>query len=469
MTQQSITVERPAARSARPVLTGLLWIVSVALLLGLLVQVAYQLLSPLPAHRLLIVKDIPLPGAFGGPQAEQNPLAPGVSVVSEHFDFQALDPVTHQLFIAHYGVNPDKLSLMPSVLLPRGATKDPRWDGNIVVFDTLRNQVAARIDVPHIAGIAVASDLHKVYAANADDNIVYAIDERTLKPTPIQLDDNESPDAVSYDPTDHRVFVSDPGTVPNTSNPQNIDAKNENVTVIDARTDTVVAKINIGKLPLLAGENPRTTSRDGRDVPAFGADRVPLFGYSVGHNVYDEALHRVFVTTQILPDATLDTPIVPLRAGEIMAIDPVAAKVVRRVLLPPTCASPHGMAIDTQQQLAFIACTEVDADRSLKANLVRVDLHSMSVIRAEPKDMLLAPGPDIVALDRTQHVLFVACKGGVSVFDERPGAFRKLGDYRLGKGTHTIAIDEATQYIYFPIYAGGRPIMRIAQYYASGA
>lgn len=473
MTQQSATTARPTVWNAPKLLSWLMRAASLGLLASVLVLVAYRIATPSPPHRLLLIGDVPLPGALGNPHLEHDPLAPGVGVVSDHFDFQALDPLTHQLFVAHYGVNSDKLSFIPRDQLPPGAKPDPQYDGNIVVFDTLRNQVVARIDVPHIAGIVVAPDLHKVFAANADDNKVYAIDERTLVPTAIELGDNETPDAVSYDPIDQRIFVSDTGSVAKTTtgnNPDNNpDPGTENIAVIDARTDRVIDKINIGKLPILPGENPPTTTEHGREVPALNGHGAPRFGYSVGHNAFDAPLHRLFVTTQILPDANLDNPITPLRSAELMAIDPVTAAVVQRTLLPQTCVTPHGMTIDTEQQVAFIACIEVDATRHLIANLARVDLQSMRVIAASPSQMRLAPGPDIVALDHALHLLFVACKGGVSVFDEHAGSFHKLGDYHLGKNTHTIAIDETTHEIYIPIIAGGRPVMRIAQYYAGGA
>jgi DNA-binding beta-propeller fold protein YncE len=92
----------------------------------------------------------------------------------------------------------------------------------------------------------------------------------------------------------------------------------------------------------------------------------------------------------------------------------------------------------------------------------------MTVIPADPMQERLATAPDIVLLDVKYNVIFVACKGGISVFDEKAGEFHKLGDYLLGKGTHTIAIDEQTQYIYLPQFAGGRPILRIGQYNPRG-
>ncbi len=358
------------------------------------------------------------------------------------------------LFIAHTGPNPSKLRRAHIAY-------NPATDGHIIVFDTARQRLIGRVNIPHVTGLVIASDLRRVYASDADDNIVYAIDENTLAFTPIHVGDNKSPDAISYDPTDHRVFVSDLGAPAHPDKTANVDRDNQDLVVIDALSDRVIAKISIGNLPKLAGER----------APTVKGSNIPLFGYGLGHSQYDSAQRRVFLTTQILPDADSPNPNIlpPPGTGELMEIDPIAAKVIQRTQLPATCITPHGMALDTVQEVAFIACVDFDVASGIPPNLARVDLRTMRVIPADPQAMRLAPSPDIVALDHTAHVLLVGCKGGISVFDERAGAFHKLGDYQMGSNTHSIALDEATQYVYLPINAGGRPVLRIARYNPSGA
>ncbi len=447
-----------AARSRRfptgTVFTWLMGIASFSLLIYLLAHVAYQIIVPPPAQRILFVQDIPLPSGLGPTSpGTTDPLAPGVQQDFDHFDFQALDPPTHRLFIAHTGPSPDLLDLAHTPF-------DPKYDGHIIVFDTQQVKVIARIDIPQVAGVVDALDLRKVFAADAENNIVYAIDVNTLKTTPIQLDDNESPDAISYDPVDHRIFVSDPGAPADPTKTLNVDRHNQNVTIIDAIQDKVIAKVNLGLLPLLPDEK----------APVTQPGNIPTYGYDVGHNKYDPTLKRVFVTTQVLPNADAPNPFIlpPPGTGELVAIDPITGAILKRLRLPDTCSTPHGMDIDNDQQVAFIACTDFDADRNLFENLVRVDLTTMTVIPTNPTKARLAVGSDIVLIDHPLHILFVACKGGISVFDERAGAFHKLGDYILGKGTHTIAIDEQTQELYLPQFAGGRPILRIGRYNPNG-
>jgi hypothetical protein len=451
MAEQIIT---PGRRSRTgKVLPWLIGIVCFGLLAYMLVETAIQIVIPPPALRLVLVQDIPVPSVLPAkflpfvknvPQKE-DPLAPGVAVRFDHFDFQALDPLTGLLFIAHTGPAPDKYALINPAFK---AKKDSQFDGHVIVFDTRQNKVVGRVDVPQIAGIVAAPDLGRVYAADANDNIVYAIDERTLKATEIPIGDNESPDAIEYDQADQKVFVSDVGI----ANPDNIDPKNQNIAVIDIHTNKVT-KINVGHLPKLPGESAALVK----------------FGYDIGHNRYDPVLQRLFVTIQQLTDqsgAIIQNP--PPGTGELVSIDPISQKVIGRVQLPKTCGIPHGMIIDADQHTAFIACTEVDPGSHLVQNLVRVNVQSMTVI-PDPL-LLLASKPDIVVLDHPLHIILVGCVAGVSVFDESGGHLRKLGDYILGKNTHTLAIDEKTQLIYLPLAdIGGRPTIRIARYNANGA
>ncbi len=461
MAKKSKTSPDSKSSGVGRVLILLLGIASFGILAYLLVEVAYQFVVPPPAHRLLFVQDIPLPSGLANNAQQASSLKPGVALDFDGFDFQAYDPPTHRLFVAHTGPNPDLMMLAHTKF-------DPQYDGHIIVFDTRQDKIIARVNIPQVAGIVIAPDLRKVYAADAQNSIVYAIDVNTFKTTPIQLDDNESPDAMSYDPVDHRIFVSDPGAPVDDKVSLNPDKKNLNVTVIDALTDKVITKVNLGLLPLLPGENVQTVANAPK-VPVESGN-IPKYGHDVGHNKYDAGLQRVFVTSQVLPNGDDPNPLLlpPPGTGELIAIDPVNATIVQRIVLPVSCSTPHGMDIDTDQQIAFIACTDFDSARNLFQNLLRVDLRTMTVISTAPVNVRLAGGPDIVLIDHSQHVLFVACKGGISVFDEKAGEFKKLGDYVLGKGTHTIAIDEQTQEIFLPQLSGGIPILRIGRYNPNG-
>lgn len=435
-----------------------LWIsgiVSFSLLGYFFLQVAHQIVVPPPASRLVLIQDIPLPdGLF--PNAK-NPLAPGVEEMFDGFDFQTYDAASHRLFIAHTGPGPD--------LLAQANIKfDPKNDGNVVVFDTQLSKVIARLPLTQVAGVIDAPDLHKIFAAGVDPDAngvdsIFDIDTNTLQFHVIHLTLNESPDALTYDSVDHRIFVSDPAAPPDITGPQNPDRHLMDVAVINALNDQVIKRINFGLLPLLPGEVAPT---DPANIPAYGHD--------VGHSGYDPTLGHVYVTTQINPNADDPNPYIlpPPHTGEFAAINAATMQIDQRIQLPAYCSTPHGMTVDPVQHVAFVACTDFDATTGLFENLIRIDLHTMTVIPANPNTMRLAPGPDLVRLDASAHLLFVASAGGITIFDETPGNFHRLGAYIVGKQTHTIAINEQTQEMYFPMFSGGRPILRIEHYNPNG-
>ncbi|MEO9030384.1 MAG: hypothetical protein ABI413_16385 [Ktedonobacteraceae bacterium] len=423
----------------------------------LLFAVAYQMIIPPPASRLVLVQDIPLPSGLG-PGNSKNPLAPGIQVDFDGMDFQTYDAASHRLFIAHSGPSPDLMDLAHTKY-------DIHSAGHVVVFDTQQDKVIARIPLPQVAGVIDAPDLHKVFAGGIDPNdpnavdTIYDIDVNTLQFHAIHLIAGESPDAITYDPTDHRIFVSDPGAPPTLTGPQNPDRKLMNIVVIDAITDKILTRINFGSLPLLSGEK----------APANPAN-IAAFGYDVGHSDYDAGLRHVYVTSQVLPDADNPDPYIlpPPHTAEFISINAVTMQIDKRITLPAYCGTPHGMAVDAEQHVAFAACTDFDAASGLYANLIRINLQTMTVIPADPTTMRLAPAPDIVRVDHSAHLVFMACAGGVTIFDETPGKFHRLGTYEIGKGTHSIAINEQTQEMYFTIFAGGLPILRIARYNPNG-
>src|SRR5690349_14068612 len=143
-----------------------LGIVSIFACLFLLLQMAIQFLMPPPKHHLQLIRDIPLPSSLPDRfRTAQNPTALGAAESFDHFDFQALDEQNHLLFIAHSGPSPDREQLVNPKFNP---DTDAKTDGNIIVFDMLQQKVLALLPVPQVAGITVAQDIHKVYAADAN-------------------------------------------------------------------------------------------------------------------------------------------------------------------------------------------------------------------------------------------------------------------------------------------------------------
>ncbi len=412
----------------------LMWVLSTGLLAFLVISLVMRFATPVPLYRLKVVEDIPLPSAlaYANPTG-QNPLMPGLAARFDHFDFQALDPQTHLLFIAHSGPPADRAAAA-------GDTIDEKHDGNIVVFDTLQNKVVGLVDVPQTTGIAVATGTGWVYASDANDSIIFGINEQTLQTVQIPLKNMlDSPDAMAYDPVDHRMFVSDPGA-PISRSDLNVAPANQNVAVIDVLHNTLVTEIPIGV------HRP--------------------YGDDVGHVQYDITSHRVFVITRPLPNQNLmPVPVKP--PSYINVIDPTLPipKVVSQIKLPDTCVGPHGFVVDSDQEIGFVVCRET-------YSVARVNLRTLQPF---PDAVLLRLPPstcDIARLDHPSHLLFIGCTVGIAIFDESPGKWASLGyQYVGGSSNHTIAINENTQNIeiYVPLASlGNRPVLRVVQYNPNG-
>lgn len=430
MAQQSVASEPSKRFGVGRIVWWLYVLVSLALLLFLIVSEVIRFSTPAQLHRLQIVQDIPLPDALPDPhRTPQNPFAAGQAQRFDHFDFQSFDPATHLLFMVHTGPNPDK-----EAAILHNPNFDARTDGNVVVFNTLLNKVVGLVNIPQSAGVLVAPNVGKVFVGDVADGIIYVFNEQSPFNilAKIQLDPLDGPDAIEYDPVDHRIFVGDPGVAANPDN-ANTALKNQNVAVIDAVTNRLIGKIPLGL--------------------------HPPFGDDVGHIQFDSVTHRIFVVTLPLQDQNLNLPAKP--PAFLAVIDPISLKTLTRIRLPDACLVPHGVVIDAQQREAFVACVN-------SQNLVRVNLLTMQPFSEPP--LPVAFNPDIVRLDHSQHLLFVGCAGGISIFDASGKGLKKLGDYFLGGGSHhTVAIDEATQLIYLPQPSvGDRPILRVIKYIPNG-
>ncbi len=432
------TISQSLINVKKGIFTCLVWAVCLGTLAILTVRIAVRFATPPAPHRLVFVQDIPLPGALPDSyRTKEHPLAPGVAVLFDHFDFQVLDPRTHLLFIAHSGPSPDREQQVNPHFDP---DTDAKNDGNIVVFDTVQKKVVGLLNIPQVAGITLASDLQKVYAADSYDNIVYAINEHTLRAIPIELQENDRPDSLGYDQSDHLIFVSDAGAPANPEESKVIDQENQNETIINVLTDQVIARIPLG----VDGE----------------------WGDNVGHVRFDSGLHRAFVVVQQLsnPDDPNPNVLPPPGTAWLVEIEPLARlhPIVTRLKLPYACITPHGMAIDTEQHIAFIACIN-----ETPPSLVRVDLQTMQVIAEAPWP--LPARPDILALDRPLHLLYVACETGIAIFQIDGRSLKWLANYIPGVNTHTIAVNEETHEVYVPLVrVGNRPVLRILRYNPNG-
>ncbi|HVZ80020.1 MAG TPA: YncE family protein [bacterium] len=198
------------------------------------------------------------PSSFLQPQ-QDIPLTGGTS----RFDYQAFDPDTGSLFIAHMGA------------------------GQIVVFNTRTNRVEATLaGYPGVTGLLYVPELHRVYASVTRSHQVVVLDTEHLREI-ARVPAGNFPDGMAYVPDTHEIYVSDEiggeetiinvvknvrvasiplgGEVGNTRfDPINhwvwtaVEAKNE-LAAIDPKTRQVVKVV-----PLHGGDHPHGLYLDGR-------------------------------------------------------------------------------------------------------------------------------------------------------------------------------------------------------------
>jgi DNA-binding beta-propeller fold protein YncE len=263
----------------------------------------------------------------------------------------------------------------------------------VVVFNTLTHQIVGRIgDVRHVHGVLAVPELKRVYASATGTDEVVAIDEDRLAVV-ARMPGGTYPDGMAYAPEAQKLYVSD--------------ETGRTETVIDVRANRRVATIALG------GE--------------------------VGNSQYDPVSKHVFVNVQSL--------------RQLAEIDPASDQVVARTDLPGAKGN-HGLLIEPQLRLAFIACEDND-------KLIVLDLQSRRI-----KDAFdVGNDPDVLAYDPSVGLLYVASESGaVSLFKVSPSGMTKVGQGQLAANAHVVGVDPTTHLAYFPIKSlSGHPVLRITK------
>lgn len=164
---------------------------------------------------------------------------------------------------------------------------------------------------------------------------------------------------------------------------------------------------------------------------------IPLGG-EAGNTQFDPTVNRILVNAQT--------------ANELVEIDPRRDRIVRRTPLM-YCKSNHGLLINVPARVAYIACDE-------NATLLTYDMRSRKV---KAKDSV-GDGPDVLAYDSRNQRLYVASESGVvaAFVTGTDGQLSKVGMGVLAPDAHSVAVDPATGYAYFPIQSAGRgPVLKV--------
>jgi YVTN family beta-propeller protein len=232
-------------------------------------------------------------------------------------------------------------------------------------------------------------ELGKVFASVTGEHKVAIVDMESLK-TLAKVGPVNYPDGIAYAPDAKRVFVSD----------EHGDAD----AVIDTTTNSLVTTI-------------------------------PLGG-GAGNTVYDPGSGHILVAVH--------------EKNELVAIDPGTAKTLGRY--PVTgIESPHGIALDVDARLAFVAGEENN-------KIAVVDLSDMHVLATYP----VGKDPDVLAFDTGLRRLYVSAESGnLTVFQENGKSLTTVGTLSMPHA-HTVSVDSETHLVYFPLQnVDSHPVLRI--------
>jgi len=265
-------------------------------------------------------------------------------------------------------------------------------DGTMVVFDATKEvQVGEVKNLSRVHGILAVPELHRIYASATGSNELAVIDDSTLQII-ARAPAGDYPDGIAYAPKVNKIYVSD------------LHGKTD--TVIDAKTNQRVTTIALGG--------------------------------GAGNTQYDSVSEHIFVTVH--------------GRNDLAEIDPTKDQVIGRYALSG-CSEPHGLLIDSDHRLAFVAC-----EANAKLAVFDLESRSMTAIHSVGAD------PDVLAFDKGFARLYVSAESGViSVFDERGRSLEKVGEGFFASNAHSVAVDSRTHRVYFPLQnVGGKPILRIA-------
>lgn len=174
---------------------------------------------------------------------------------------------------------------------------------------------------------------------------------------------------------------------------------------------------------------------------ATGAPRGTVeLGGEAGNVAYDPASGHMLADVQA--------------RNQLAVIDPATRAIIRRVPLPG-CDHDHGLALDSPDRLAFIACDG-------NAALLTLDLSTWQVTGTAA----VGEGPDVLAYDPRASRLYVAAESGqVTVLQRHDRRLDAIHSGYLADNAHVVAVDPAGGRSYYPVPAAlsGHPALLICE------
>jgi YVTN family beta-propeller protein len=250
----------------------------------------------------------------------------------------------------------------------------------VQVLDVKTGKVVGTInDTKGVHGIALAADVNKGFTSNGKDTSVTVFDLKTLSTVASIKSTGINPDVIMYDAFTHRVFC--------------FNARSNNATVIDAKTNAVLETI------AFAG-NPELAVSDGNG--------------------------KIYVNLE-------DTSMVAV-------INAVTMKVEKAWSVAPG-EEPSGIALDNKTHRVFSVCGN--------KLMIVTDAQTGKVIAQLP----IGDRVDGAAFDPlTKRAFSSNGDGTITVVQEiNANKFEVLENFKTQKGARTVAIDTKTHKLYLPV------------------
>lgn len=261
----------------------------------------------------------------------------------------------------------------------------------MTVFDVNKQSVVGDVkDLKRVHGVLAVPQLHRVYASATGTNELAVIDDQSLAIV-ARVHAGDYPDGIAYASKENKLYVSD--------------LHGQSDTVIDAKTNQRLTAIELGG--------------------------------GAGNSQYDASSDRIFVTVD--------------GREELAEIDPTTDQVAARYPLTG-CKGSHGLLIDSENRLAFVACEE-------NKKLVVFDLQTKKATAT----LAVGADPDVLAFDSGLHRLYVSAESGnIAIFDEQDRALKEVFKGFFAANAHTVAVDSRTHRVYWPLQdVGGKPVLRV--------
>ena len=265
-------------------------------------------------------------------------------------------------------------------------------DGALTIFDANKEAVIGDVkNLARVHGVIAVPDLHRIYASATGTNELAVIEDNTLQIV-ARVPAGDYPNGIAYATKAKKLYVSD----------------------LHGKTDTVID----------ANTNQRLTTI--------------VLGGGAGNTQYDSVSEHIFVTVH--------------GQNELAEIDPTKDQVVARYAMAG-CSEPHGLLIDSEHRLAFVACEE-----NAKLAVFDLEAKKMTAIHS------VGANPDVLAFDKGFGRLYVSAESGIlTIFDEHGRTLEKIGEGLFAPSAHSVAVDSNTHRVYFPLQnVGGKPVLRIA-------